>query len=758
MARCQAGLSSARDGLWPAAGLAAGYVVSGDTAKCTQAVALCRTKAATREPGIPDAHGFIVDQTGVVAEMAVTLDWCWPELSTTDRDWLMERMTTYANWYAATNTTDVFHDDMNNIWSAVAIAGLAMAGTSRDADARRLLMLANNQWKNVIFPAIAYAGDWWHEGFTYVQPTVGSLAWTLAAWTSATDEDLYAYARDHGDLVEGYLRMHAYALRPDDKYVYFGDTADPKQTVELFSRWLIDMLTYGSRSPLGQGLSMHVRERSRPYYDYSGAQGWLMALLYDAGREATATRLADLPPTRWLGRGSQDIAVVRSGWDRDSTYVWVSCGDYLSAHQHLEVGAFQMFRKSMLTGSTGTYDNFDSRHWWNYYAQKSVHANTLAIVRPDEFFPSLFTVLNGRSESVNDGGQRNLRMVEEGRYRLVLDLPTYLTRLTSGPFYETGGLQHVVHSDCHDYIACDATAAYSSPGRVTDGNQPKVDEVSRQFVFLRPSTLVVFDRVSSTDAAYEKRFLLHALGAPTTGPGGTFSWTVGEGRLAGRTVLPREQDTTVLRDFTVVGVARTPTRIETESGGTRIEVSPRTEAIRDYFLHVITLTDAASTNTPEATVMSEDARSVVVDVRHIGGAATLRFAKTGPVGGHIFAAGGASCDRDFVAAGGVPSADAGTADGGFTEGGVPDAEATSPDAPVSRDATTSRFDARAPDADTERSRHLQGGCSVLRVRRAHTVPWLLVLVGLAVLGCSCFRRRLRDTEILCNCRRTSEES
>ena len=57
------------------------------------------------------------------------------------------------------------------------------------------------------------------------------------------------------------------------------------------------------------------------------------------------------------------IAVMRSGWGKDDTYVWMSCGDYLGAHQHDEAGSFQIFRHSLLSGADGYYDDFDTDHW-----------------------------------------------------------------------------------------------------------------------------------------------------------------------------------------------------------------------------------------------------------------------------------------------------------------------------------------------------------------------------------------------------------
>jgi hypothetical protein len=117
---------------------------------------------------------------------------------------------------------------------------------------------------------------------------------------------------------------------------------------------------------------------------------------------------------------------------------------------------------------------------------------------------------------VNDGGQRPLRRLKDGTVCPDPTLAAYMQNKTSCSYYETGNLEVFEHATCHDYVACDVTQAYQNPMVTTDGNTAKVDQVNPQFVYLRPDLLVVFDRVDSLDPSYEKRFILHAIKAPTT--------------------------------------------------------------------------------------------------------------------------------------------------------------------------------------------------------------------------------------------------
>src|SRR5260370_29042677 len=144
---------------------------------------------------------------------------------------------------------------------------------------------------------------------------IGSLDGYALTWGGATAENIFAYARTAAnELFAGYITLHAYAMRPDYNYFYFGDTTDNKQSIELFSRYLIDMLTEGTGSTLGQALSIEIGQNSRPGYDYSGADAMFRALFYDATKDVSATPRSTLPTAHWHSKGANDVALLRSGW------------------------------------------------------------------------------------------------------------------------------------------------------------------------------------------------------------------------------------------------------------------------------------------------------------------------------------------------------------------------------------------------------------------------------------------------------------
>jgi len=662
---------------------AAEYIVKSDATACATAASMLQSGIVLPTGVSPTgggAHTYTSNNSGQMFSLAVVRDWCDMALAASDAAWIETTAATIADWYVsyASSGLDVYHDDMPDVWSGIALAGLFLSGTSQDTKAQSYLSLAEAQWKNVILPAMAYEGDYWHEGMTYMQVSLGLTAWYALGWSTATDENIFDWTKTNaGDLFDGYIDFLAYTMRPDFTYAYFGDTSDNKQSIQLFSRYLVDLFTTGTASTLGQGLSLEIEKNTPAFYDYPGTDRWKLALLFDATKNASATPRSSLPTARWMSQGAQDVVTLRSGWGPDDAFVFMTCGDYFGAHQHLESGSFQIAREGILTGPTGYYDDYGTTHWYDYYSQHSVHANTIAVQQPGESFPNEQTDACGSEPEVNEGGQRPVQRDKMCDSFPNPDLPTYLMHKSGPPYMETGDLTAFQTTPCFDYVGCNVTAAYSSAGHLADGNNAKVSEVSRQLVFLHPEIVVVFDRVESTDPSYEKRFLFQDSIPGDTPSVSGMSFDIsnaGGGQLFARTLLPAGATIDTLTDFTVEGTSYPPTPAGNESGGARLEVVAPTGNLRDYFLHVF---DAARDGgrAPGATV-EDDAGAATVSIDDGTSEYVVTFEKNGALGGHVRVTpadgGSATCD---LALGATHGPDGGLADAATSplsgEGGAP---------------------------------------------------------------------------------------
>jgi hypothetical protein len=213
---------------------------------------------------------------------------------------------------------------------------------------------------------------------------------------------------------------------------------------------------------------------------------------------------------------------VRSDWNsRDATWISSWAGPHADLHQHLDQGSFTLFKRRDLAVKTGNYDYTPVvPHFMSYYT-RTVSDNNILVGDPNEYFGTfigywgcdglsqhdLFPAPDGGAKVCipNDGGQRtaapySLTIFNNDEYSSHEDIYD-VARITS--FADNG--QAVAWVD-------DITNAYNNPRYTTPNNKPKVTKVYRKFVYLRePDILLVADTVDSTNPAFEKSWLIHAV-------------------------------------------------------------------------------------------------------------------------------------------------------------------------------------------------------------------------------------------------------
>jgi len=286
---------------------------------------------------------------------------------------------------------------------------------------------------------------------------------------------------------------------------------------------------------------------------------------------------------------------ARSSWDEDATYLFFKCGDRFTAHQHLDVGHFLIYKHEELAGDGGHYDAFGSAHDVNVHLRSIAH-NTMLVHDPSETWPNI----RAGQVTGNDGGQAHNWPHHNGA---VADAAAWNQDRS---LYDIADL--VAFEDCEDYVymAGDCTRAYSSK---------KLERFTRQILFLRPGTFIVFDQVVSTQPEFKKTWLLQAMKRPEKTSTGLMI-TNGKGRLFVQTLLPRDPQV-VLYDgedlYSYAGNSYLPQRDTGPAPECRIEISPSQSARSDSFLHVLTATDATVDDVLPS-VLEETDREVRVQV------------------------------------------------------------------------------------------------------------------------------------------------
>ncbi|MFN0182715.1 MAG: Ig-like domain-containing protein [Aquabacterium sp.] len=188
-----------------------------------------------------------------------------------------------------------------------------------------------------------------------------------------------------------------------------------------------------------------------------------------------AASLSELSTAYW-GPGTGQL-MMRSGWDPAATYSNFICGPYTESHAHRDQGSFVLFKGDWLAWdsnirSTSGIEQGEEKH------------NLVRMVKADN------SVITQRAETS----------------------PCRLLALA--------------HNDLFTYAVADVTPVYGGSQSSANG----VSRIEREYLFIRPSTVVVMDRVVTTNAGTRKLWTLNLPGQPTLSAG-RMQLAVGQNQL-----------------------------------------------------------------------------------------------------------------------------------------------------------------------------------------------------------------------------------
>ena len=522
-------------------------------------------------------------------------------------DWAFEDLRNHpADLQAIADGTAVFvdyllemykHSDFNNHFhlgrSPVLLAGLALHGEGvRDADALRYLAEGFDLMFNHEHPGLnVVAGEMggWHESLGYFDGEMGTpVAIDMDGLRTATGLDFFQDSSFWRTLSFWYLSS---TVPWDGTIIHWADQGKDRWSLALDGS---ESESKGVRQYL---TAVHKNLRRLGYAEAEQAQELLdnhIGVFYDSGNYAEsyykAVYMNDVlwyepgAPSSGLpaGRNSYHFenlgeAILREGADPDDAMAMYSCADFRGGHQQSDNGHFSIWYKGYLAVDSGYYDGWGSSHHMNY-ARRSIAHNTLTVTMPGESFTNT---------DHNDGGQ------QRGCDTTYYNLPAESADCDECNMYLSGRADPYF-----DFIGSDLTASY---------DPAKVDQVTREFVWIRPDLFVVFDRVNSLDASYAKRFLLHGQG-PFVQDAGTWHVDHDQGRLFMRTLLPAAGQVVQLggagHEWEIEGTNYPPLRGESFAGTHRLEVSPPNGATFDNFLHVLQVADPAVGSMEDTTLLS----------------------------------------------------------------------------------------------------------------------------------------------------------
>jgi len=483
-----------------------------------------------------------------VFTIGIVYDWCYPLLSPDDQQIFIQAVLDTAarmevGWPPVKQGNITGHGPEGQLFRDIMCAAIAMYDEKPEmyelTAGRFFSRMVEN--KRFMYPAHMH-----HQGSHYANYR---FQWEiLATWIF----DRMGLPEVFGPDQHYLMYWTLYARRPDGQLLRDGDThinnrklgdyyAGPSRPIFLAANYFNDPY-----------LKMEAL-RERPQFAPSKPSGNqslnCVELLVFNNPDLEPRPFTELPLTKYFPPPKGGM-IARTGWEdglaSSSVVAEMKINEwYFANHQHLDVGAFQIYYRGVLA---------------------------------------------------NDGGQRFPNRWEEPKDHADLINPANGYRIAEVLGHGFG--PDAMQPD-YTYLKGDLTRAYSE----------KIKAFERSFVFLNlkqadhPAALVVFDHVVSSNPAFRKAWLLHGLEEPEISGNRTVfkdSRKGYAGKLTVDTLLPVAADT----DISKIGGPDQENWVDgvsykallrpggcNEGGGWRIEVSPKTARETDYFLHVLQVGD-----------------------------------------------------------------------------------------------------------------------------------------------------------------------
>jgi hypothetical protein len=439
----------------------------------------------------------------LMRKAAIVLNWCGDALTEEQQKEIASYLETWTNelWFANKGSGWGLKDPGNNYYcgfvEGTSYAGYALEAAKRSSG-KKIIDLAREKIENGTLPYLAGSGRGgdWHEGSNYGERAKQRLFSAFAAIASMNGPNYFAKSTFANDSI-----LYAvYQVQPGRKYLApMGDLSrESVMDVTPFDRDYMQIATFWTEDPKLRALgAWYLTEVA------SGYVGHGLNLRYLLYRDAIfPTPAPSAPPTTlplsYRSPGT-DWINARSAWTDAATSLTIeAAADIKQSHAHFDTGSFVLWRGGWQAADATSY----GKSGLNWEAQAH---NMIAVA----------------------GHQRSS--------------------------LKSRGLVHFEDQRGVLYAQIDGSQLFTKRAG-GDSYEPLLDEWTRELVYLRPDTLVVYDRVApKAGTAWSWR--LHFPEKPSAGADRT--WTArhdsgsitaalvagGEPKIAPDTDLPEGSST-----------------------------------------------------------------------------------------------------------------------------------------------------------------------------------------------------------------------
>lgn len=365
------------------------YQITGNTKYSSRAIEIMKIVCS-----YPDWYPDHALGTGELAmAVAVGFDWCYDEISDTDKEYIMQRSEQLGLevardlYYDKADYGNQFWRTTETNWGSVVNAGIInLAFSIAEMDIDYTMDVAYNSLRSLEYPLYYIAPDGaWHEGPSYWNYFFRYLSYAFAGYESAIGEPhngLYHKGMD------GMVRFQPYFTDPKGKYNNFND-ADIGST-ESEAR-----LYVASRRNMPEIMNHCVDFVNSGKINMS-KQFFVFALLwYDKDMISdTDDFIETLPPDGYF-RDTEFVS-MRQDWISDDA-LWFSAtgGSSASSHSQLDSGSFVLTLDGVRWATDlGTESGYYSRTGGNsatnagytnhHYYRRKAEGHNMVVINPDE--------------------------------------------------------------------------------------------------------------------------------------------------------------------------------------------------------------------------------------------------------------------------------------------------------------------------------------------------------------------------------------
>ncbi len=565
-----------------------------------------------------------------------------PEITLRYGDWLYNQ-----TWGPAHLNVGNTRDGITpKLFVALALSG---AGTSNEDASKQFLDSFDSRIPAECIPRFDIMGGVWSESYGHGSygPT-RVIPWAFEAWRTATGQNWFELGEPNTYLKE----LNKWAVHLNVPFSNRTAYIDDNQGAPFFSSWLptAPILAARYNDPVAAWCAQQydrgtwsTRWRVLP---------WQRLLSFDPDIEPQSPGQALWPVAR-LFRGAGHV-YMRGRWDDpDATWAFFGAGPWLAGHSRDDEGHFMIARKGWLVSRAGGMGHND----WDYYSGGSLAFNIVTVFDPDEQYsrlsPSESALADGGTKNERDGGTiRHVYGANGGNYGAVL---------------ARGKITAFKHDWRYTYAAADMTKGYRSI---------KIKEITRQFLYLRGEQefFIIFDRVDARNEKFPKTWFLHIPTEPSVSgseteltadhvysysDGNYSTWlsdpagiddvlSSGRSRAHLTTLLPREFTITKRggAGYQFWGHPHEPTAQYNHASkraddppviNWRLEVEAGQQVNRDYFLHVLEVTDEDVTTPSEVTLLDQGSAVTGVQIVPSSGGEPIEvyFSSEGAMSGSI---------------------------------------------------------------------------------------------------------------------------